>query len=102
MKTQRVNLFSYARTCAFVIVTGLLLLPLLQNLAAPLAASQAHAPLDLLIDLSDTNGLGLNPKWAWQLDHDGVPNPNELCFKDGTFGGCTNDPVEIEDRKSVV
>src|SRR6266571_2793175 len=65
----------------------------------PSAAIPDRLPFDLVVSTRDVNGFDQNPQWAWQLNHPDLPDPNRLCFSQGTFAGCTNDPVQIDEAQ---
>jgi hypothetical protein len=89
--------FTSTRNSRAALCLGLLLSIPTLGLNLPLVAAQVSAPLDLVSDIPDPNGLLLNPRWRWQLTNNDLPDPNKLCFAAGKFGGCTSEPVEFDE-----
>lgn len=90
----------FTRHVVLLLFTVSLMFSPLVEYSIPHAFSQEHAPLNLVSDLpQDVNGFEFNPKWAWQLTNAGFPDPNQLCFKDGKFGGCTTDKVDFDEPR---
>jgi len=90
----------FTRRMVLLLFVVPLMFSLLVQYGTPRASSQEHAPLNLISDLPrDVNGFEFNPKWAWQLTNAGVPDPNQLCFKDGKFGGCTTDEIGFDEPR---
>ncbi len=76
---------------------------LLANAAPTLAATadDSPAPMDLVWDATDVNGVALNPKWGLQVTDPGaLPDVPQLCFvqPDGPFDGslCSTQVLEID------
>jgi hypothetical protein len=92
--------FPLARIVTLTVFVGSLLFPIFSSYDVPSAGAQARAPLDLVSDFPpDVNGFDFNPKWAWQLTNDSFPDPNQLCFKNGKFEGCTTDEIEFDEPR---
>ena len=69
-----------------IITAALLLASAVPTLAA--SADDTPAPMDLVWDATDVNGVALNPKWGLQVTDPGaLPDVPQLCFvpPDGPF-----------------
>lgn len=93
------QVFPLTRNLILALVIGALMLSVLVRDSTPRSEAQVQAPLNLVSDFQDVNGFEFNPRWAWQITNTGVPDPNQLCFKDGKFQGCTTDATELDEPR---
>lgn len=77
-------------------------------------APDSHTAMNLRWDSTDDNGLPKNPKWQWQVDHQGqLPDAMQLCnlkplprqasptgtpptYPPFDMSGCTNQPLQLD------